>query len=135
MARSCAPVEVDLRENGPLRSVESAWLRHNLCRRDPTPIGGAVKSEGGMAKKKDTQEAQAAAPPDPAEAAACNPSVVRRDKFNDKAKIPYGLTVEHLHQAMKEFIEFLGFINSQLHTKGIKRFESMLMPANFSSMV
>ncbi len=36
---------------------------------------------------------------------------------------------------MDEFINFLGFINQQLYTKGIQRFESMLMPANFSSMV
>ena len=36
---------------------------------------------------------------------------------------------------MQEFVNFLGFINSQLHTKDIARFETMLMPANFSSMV
>jgi hypothetical protein len=33
------------------------------------------------------------------------------------------------------FANFLGFINNQLNGKGIKRFESMLMPANFSSAV
>jgi hypothetical protein len=36
---------------------------------------------------------------------------------------------------MNEFVNFLGFINQQLNSKGIQRFESMLMPANFSSMV
>ncbi|HEX4128474.1 MAG TPA: hypothetical protein VHZ24_00425 [Pirellulales bacterium] len=36
---------------------------------------------------------------------------------------------------MEEFIDFLGFINAQLHTKKIERLESFLMPANFSSMV
>jgi hypothetical protein len=36
---------------------------------------------------------------------------------------------------MNEFIDFLAFINSQLNTKQLMRLESMLMPANFSSMV
>jgi hypothetical protein len=36
---------------------------------------------------------------------------------------------------MNDFLAFLGFTNTQLNTKGIQRFESMLMPANFSSMV
>jgi hypothetical protein len=36
---------------------------------------------------------------------------------------------------MNEFLSFLGFLNAQLNAKGIQRFESMLMPANFSSMV
>jgi hypothetical protein len=36
---------------------------------------------------------------------------------------------------MGEFTKFLGFINAQLHTHGIDRLESMLMPASFSGMV
>lgn len=36
---------------------------------------------------------------------------------------------------MQEFIDFLGFINTQLHSRGTPRLESMLMQANFSSMV
>jgi hypothetical protein len=36
---------------------------------------------------------------------------------------------------MLGFIEFLGFINQQLHSKAIPRLESFLMPANFSSIV
>lgn len=36
---------------------------------------------------------------------------------------------------MNDFVEFLGFINQQLHARGLERFESMLMPANFSSIV
>lgn len=36
---------------------------------------------------------------------------------------------------MKDFLDFLGFINHQLYTKGIPRLESFLMPANFSSIV
>ena len=37
--------------------------------------------------------------------------------------------------AMEEFVGFLGFINEQMATRAIPRFETMLMPANFSSMV
>ncbi len=36
---------------------------------------------------------------------------------------------------MSAFLDFLGFVNSQLHTKDIIRLETMLMPANFSSIV
>jgi hypothetical protein len=36
---------------------------------------------------------------------------------------------------MAEFLDFLGFVNTQLATKEIERFETMLMPANFSSLV
>ncbi|OYV87009.1 MAG: hypothetical protein B7Z73_10770 [Planctomycetia bacterium 21-64-5] len=36
---------------------------------------------------------------------------------------------------MEEFIDFLGFVNAQLHAKKIDRLESFLMPANFSSIV
>jgi hypothetical protein len=94
-----------------------------------------------MARKKNSasQEADfeqaAAAPESQAEERACQPIPVNRKKFNSQAIIPYGCTIKHLSQAMDEFIAFLGFVNQQLHSKGIKRFESMLMPANFSSMV
>jgi hypothetical protein len=36
---------------------------------------------------------------------------------------------------MVEWVEFLGFINTQLRTRELSRLETMLMPANFSSMV
>lgn len=72
---------------------------------------------------------------DPLEEAACTPTPVVQHRFNPNAQIPYGVTVEHIAKAMNEFIGFLGFVNKQLHTKAIARFESMLMPANFSSMV
>jgi len=36
---------------------------------------------------------------------------------------------------MVDFLDFLGFVNLQLNTKSIQRLESMLMPANFSSIV
>lgn len=36
---------------------------------------------------------------------------------------------------MSEFVTFLGFINQQLYTKDMPRLETMLMAANFSSVV
>jgi len=36
---------------------------------------------------------------------------------------------------MQGFLDFLGFINQQLHRKQLPRLEAFLMPANFSSMV
>ena len=36
---------------------------------------------------------------------------------------------------MNDFTNFIGFINRQLHSREIERLESMLMPANFSSIV
>jgi hypothetical protein len=69
------------------------------------------------------------------EANACQPAPVHPGGFNRQAVLPYGCTIKHLRQAMGEFIDFLGFINQQLHTKDLSRLESMLMPASFSSMV
>lgn len=66
---------------------------------------------------------------------ACKPARVRQGDFNPKAKIPYGCTVKHLEASMNDFIDFLGFINSQLNSRDLSRLETMLMPANFSSMV
>lgn len=36
---------------------------------------------------------------------------------------------------MTDFEDFLDFVNQQLHVKGMPRLESILMPANFSSIV
>lgn len=36
---------------------------------------------------------------------------------------------------MQGFLDFLGFVNQQLNTREIQRLETMLMPANFSSIV
>jgi len=69
------------------------------------------------------------------EAAACVPVPVDPNAFNPSARIPYGVTPEHVRKAMEEYIDFLGFINGQLHKKKIGRLESFLMPANFSSIV
>ena len=66
---------------------------------------------------------------------ACTPELIDPGGFNPNARIPYGCTTEHISLAMRDFIAFLGFINTQLHTRSIQRFETMLMAANFSSLV
>ena len=66
---------------------------------------------------------------------ACEPKPVVATGFNPLVSLPHGLTVEAIEQAMEVFTDFLGFLNVQLNGRGIERLESMLMPANFSSMV
>lgn len=66
---------------------------------------------------------------------ACTPAPINASLFNTNCTLPYGLTIDHILQSMNEFIEFIGFINEQLHTKVMPRLESFLMPANFSSIV
>lgn len=66
---------------------------------------------------------------------ACLPIPVDPDFFNPYCELPYSLETAHIHQAMSEFIDFIGFINGQLKTKSMSRLESFLMPANFSSIV
>ena len=66
---------------------------------------------------------------------ACQPVPLTVDGFNLNAALPYGLKNEHIQSAMNEFLAFPGFVNTQLHTKQIERLETMLMPANFSSIV
>ena len=69
------------------------------------------------------------------ESLACTPVPASPDAFNRDCVLAYGLTLQHIRQAMEDFIDFLGFINEQLLMKGIPRLESFLMPANFSSIV
>lgn len=66
---------------------------------------------------------------------ACVPLPLDSDSFNPNCVLPYGLTPDHIKGAMVDFIDFLGFINLQLKTKELPRLESLLMPANFSSLV
>jgi hypothetical protein len=66
---------------------------------------------------------------------ACAPHPVDPNGFNMNAILPYGCTVRDIEQAMVDFIDFLEFVNQQLHTRQIPRLESMLMAANFSSIV
>ncbi len=65
----------------------------------------------------------------------CLPNPPDPAGFNPQAQLPYGCTPEHIRLALNEFIDFLSFVNQQLATKDIPRLETMLMPANFSSMV
>ena len=66
---------------------------------------------------------------------AYHPTPLDAAGFNPNARLPYGCTNKHIRQAMNDFLEFLSFINEQLHDKRIAPLESMLMPANFSSIV
>lgn len=66
---------------------------------------------------------------------ACFPDPIQLQHFNPRAIIPYGLTIEHLQASMQAFLDFIGFINQQLASRQIERLETMLMPANFSSIV
>lgn len=72
---------------------------------------------------------------DALETAACIPEPVDPSRFNESAILPCGCTVEHVRLAMQDFLNFLGFINTQLNTRALQRLEVMLMPANFSSLV
>lgn len=55
--------------------------------------------------------------------------------FNPNAKFPYDLHVEHIRSAMSNFLDFLGFVNQQLVSRDMQRIETIVMPANFSSIV
>ncbi len=72
---------------------------------------------------------------DDPEVRACSPLPVLSESLNPSAEIPHGCRPETVLSAMSAFIDFLGFINVQLHQKKLGRLESMLMPANFSSIV
>jgi hypothetical protein len=69
------------------------------------------------------------------ERAACTPEPVAASGFNPNVALPYGLTTEYVRLAMTDFTGFLGFVNQQLNTKEMDRLESIVMPANFSSIV
>lgn len=69
------------------------------------------------------------------ESLACQPAAIDPADLNYAAIIPYGCQVQDVANAMKDFTVFLGFVNQQLFSRGIARLESLLMPANFSSIV
>ena len=69
------------------------------------------------------------------ELVACTPSPLNPDGFNPEVKLLYGLTTDAIFKAMNDFLDFLGFIDLQLHSRVIIRLERMLMQANFSSLV
>jgi hypothetical protein len=65
----------------------------------------------------------------------CKPERPILENFNADARIPYGVSVEHVFHAMVDFTDFLETANTALALKKMERLEDMLMPANFSSMV
>lgn len=66
---------------------------------------------------------------------ACTPTPIDPAGFNPNAILPYGLTTNHIAAAMTDFLNFLGFINTRLNAEQIPRLESIMMSANFSSLV
>lgn len=65
----------------------------------------------------------------------CTPEAPRDEGFRRQAVIPFGVTVDHIAAAMRDFTDFLGYVNAELERRGLVRLEDMLMPANFSSIV
>lgn len=72
---------------------------------------------------------------DDLERLASSPRPLDPKGFNPRSHLPYGLTVEHVKSSMQEFLDFLRLINQRLREKSLPRLESLLMPANFSSIV
>ncbi len=73
--------------------------------------------------------------PNDLEYLACTPVALSAGAFNPDCYIPYGCDVSDIERAMGDFVDFLGFLNKQLYSRNLARLESMLMPANFSSLV
>ncbi len=69
------------------------------------------------------------------ESLACSPVDIDAAGFNPATILPYGLTTNHIAQAMTDFLYFLKLVNSGLHAEKIPRLESIMMSANFSSLV
>ena len=63
------------------------------------------------------------------------PEPIEKDGFNPKARIPFGVTIAHIRAAMKDFIDFVTVVDTQLHAKGMASLENTMMQANFSSLV
>ncbi len=61
--------------------------------------------------------------------AALVPSPLDPDGFNPDVELPYGLLSEHVGRAMQDFLNFLGYINEELHTRSIDRQELLMEPA------
>lgn len=64
-----------------------------------------------------------------------DPVPVDPDGINTRCEIPYGVTPDHIHSSLADFVDFLGFMHRQLITKVVPRLETFLMPAAFSSLV
>lgn len=59
-------------------------------------------------------------------AQTCNLNPLDISKFNRACLFPFGLTVLHIKDSMMNFINFLGFVNTQLNSKNMPRLESLL---------
>lgn len=66
---------------------------------------------------------------------SCSAVAPTAEGLNLQCSLPYGLRAQDVFKAMSGFAEFLSFVNVQLNGKGTERLETMLMSANFSSMV
>lgn len=66
---------------------------------------------------------------------AATPVELEEEHFNPDSDLPYGLEVEHVGQAMKDFNQWLGTINESLVSDDLERLEDIAMPANMSSIV
>jgi hypothetical protein len=69
------------------------------------------------------------------ELAACSPVPLDPAGFNENALIPFGCKPEHIRKAMEDFQDWLGLVNGLMYQRKLPRLETMLMPANFSSIV
>jgi hypothetical protein len=69
------------------------------------------------------------------ETLACTPVALDPAGFNPAVILPYGLTTGHIAGAMTDFLYFLRLVNTGLHAEKIPRLESIMMSANFSSLV
>lgn len=69
------------------------------------------------------------------EEAACTAHRIDQNGFNRNVNLPYGLTVQDIRSAMEDFIELISIINQLLNQRGMVRLESLIMQANFSSIV
>jgi len=87
------------------------------------PYRHATRGEQRMTRKGQT------------DLSSCVPERPSFENFNADAKLPFGVSVEHIFQAMVDFTDFLRTVDTELVRKGMARLEDMLMPANFSSMV
>ena len=67
-----------------------------------------------------------------AEAKARVPIPPDKVYLNPIAQIPYGVQPAHVFNAMRDFTKWLGLVNG---SGQVARLETMLMPANFSSIV
>ena len=56
-------------------------------------------------------------------------------KFNREIRLPYELRREDFALAMQDIYDFFFDVNSQLHAKGIRRFDDMLRPAAMSGLI